>query len=147
MRFNSILVVCVGNICRSPTGAALLESKLPHIRIASAGVATEKSGLQGKPADMLAQQVALDFGLDLSNHRAQQLDQNLAQQFDLILVMEPEHINLVAEICPEARHKTLLFGQWGEGSIIDPFSQRREFFEKTYNLISKASCSWANRLS
>ncbi|MDF5612440.1 low molecular weight phosphotyrosine protein phosphatase, partial [Vibrio parahaemolyticus] len=48
--FSNILVVCVGNICRSPTGERLLQQLLPDKQISSAGIAVEKSRLTGKPA-------------------------------------------------------------------------------------------------
>ncbi|MGB2147778.1 MAG: low molecular weight phosphotyrosine protein phosphatase, partial [Vibrio toranzoniae] len=43
--FDKILVVCVGNICRSPTGERVLQQLLPNKNIASAGIAAEKSRL------------------------------------------------------------------------------------------------------
>ncbi|MBJ6973770.1 low molecular weight phosphotyrosine protein phosphatase, partial [Vibrio cholerae] len=56
--FNNILVVCVGNICRSPIGERLLKQQLPHKNIASAGLASEKSPLVGKSAGDMANQGA-----------------------------------------------------------------------------------------
>ena len=69
MMFDSILVVCVGNVCRSPTGERLLKEKLPQKKIASAGI----SALVGKPADAQAAEVARKHDLSLDNHQAQQL--------------------------------------------------------------------------
>lgn len=144
--FKSILVVCVGNICRSPVGEALLTQALPHIQISSAGLSAEKSGLNQHIADKFAQQVAIDRGLDIRSHRARQLTAEIASKSDLILVMEPEHIDTLAKIAPESVHKALLFGQWGIGAIPDPYQKDKEAFIITHQKLVDAAKSWINRL-
>ncbi|HIF9343127.1 TPA: low molecular weight phosphotyrosine protein phosphatase [Photobacterium damselae] len=146
--FNNILVVCVGNICRSPSGERILQTLLPNKNIVSAGVGAEKSGLVGKPADKMAAAVAEDHGYSLEGHRAQQLTADLARQFDLILVMERGHVDAVCSIVPEARGKTMLFGQWiGQQDIPDPYRQSREAFDHAYGLIEQAAEAWAKKLN
>ncbi len=98
--FNRILVVCMGNICRSPLGEASLKAIMPNKAVCSAGIATEPSGLIGQPADSMMQSVSANHGLELNEHKAQQLTQDLCDSNDLILVMEPAHIDLVASIAP-----------------------------------------------
>ncbi|MGL4220446.1 MAG: protein tyrosine phosphatase, partial [Shewanella sp.] len=73
--FEKILVVCVGNICRSPTGERLLQAHFPLRDISSAGI----SALVDKPADKLAYEVAFKHGLSLEKHCARQLTQALCQ--------------------------------------------------------------------
>ncbi|MGF1901250.1 low molecular weight phosphotyrosine protein phosphatase [Aliivibrio sifiae] len=145
--FNKILVVCVGNICRSPTGEYLLKTLLPNKIIDSAGVATEKSRLTGKPADVMAREVAADNGINLETHQARQLTSEICRGYDLILVMEAGHKEAVTKLAPEARSKTMLFGQWvGQQDIPDPYRQSREAFEHAYGLIDKAAREWAKKL-
>lgn len=145
--FNKILVVCVGNICRSPTGERVLQQLLPEKQIASAGIAAEKSGLIGKPADAMATELALENGVSLEGHQAQQLNSALCAQYDLILVMEKGHMEALTSIAPEARGKTMLFGQWlGQQDIPDPYRQSREAFEHAYQLIKKSADAWAKKL-
>ncbi|GIU02698.1 low molecular weight protein-tyrosine-phosphatase [Shewanella sp. KT0246] len=145
--FEKILVVCVGNICRSPTGEAALKKLLPTKIIASAGIASEKSGLVGKPADQMASSVALKAGLDITGHQSQQLTRELAQQFDLILVMEKGHVRAVTDMVPEARGKTMLFGHWeGQKDIPDPYRQSQEMFDIVMSQIDKSAASWARKL-
>ncbi|QUJ68198.1 low molecular weight phosphotyrosine protein phosphatase [Photobacterium sp. GJ3] len=145
--FNHILVVCVGNICRSPSGEALLKQLLPGKNIRSAGLSTEKSGLSGKSADRMATDIAAENGICLDGHQAQQLTADLCREFDLILVMEKGHLDVVASIAPEARGKTMLFGQWiGQQDIPDPYRMSREAYEHTYQLIDKAAHAWAQKL-
>jgi len=145
--FNKILVVCVGNICRSPTGEGVLKQLLPAKHIASAGIAAEKSGLVGKSADKTATELAAEHGVDIQAHQAQQLTSELCAQYDLILVMEKGHIEALTSIAPEARGKTMLFGQWlGQKDIPDPYRQSREAFEYAYQLIQQSAEAWAKKL-
>ncbi|PSW18610.1 protein tyrosine phosphatase [Photobacterium sanctipauli] len=141
--FNKILVVCVGNICRSPAGEYLLKSLLPNKHIASAGVAA----VVGKSADKTSALVAEEHGVSLEGHVARQLTSEICREYDLILVMEKGHIEAVTNIAAEARGKTMLFGQWiGQKDIPDPYRQSREAFDHAYELIDEAAKAWAKKL-
>ncbi len=145
--FNKILVVCVGNICRSPFGEYALKQRLPSKQIASAGIAAKKSGLVGKAADPMAVEVSEGLGINLSDHQSQQLTSSLCAQYDLILVMEKGHIEVLTEIAPEARGKTMLFGEWiGKKDIPDPYRQSKEAFDYAYQLIEQSADAWAKKL-
>lgn len=145
--FNKILVVCVGNICRSPFGEHALKQRLPSKQIASAGIGAKKSGLVGKPADPMAVEVSVGLGVDLSGHQSQQLTPSLCAQYDLILVMEKGHMEALTEIAPEARGKTMLFGEWiGRKDIPDPYRQSKEAFDYAYQLIEQSADAWAAKL-
>ena len=140
--FNSILVVCTGNICRSPMGERLLRQQLPGRQVTSAGI----FGLEGCPADAAAQAVAWRHGISLEGHVARKVTRSLLQKSDLILVMEPKHLRFIATMAPENRGKSLLFGQWLETKDIpDPYHKSRE--EYVFNQLGKASQEWARRLS
>jgi protein-tyrosine phosphatase len=142
MRFDSILVVCIGNICRSPTAERLLKQALPHKTISSAGI----SALAGHAADDTATAVADQNGVSLEGHVARQLTREMCQQHDLILVMEQKHMEAVSRIAPEVRGKTMLYGHWIKRDIPDPYRQSREAFEFTYDLLADATQAWAQRL-
>lgn len=146
--FERILVVCVGNICRSPVGEKLLQAYFPHKSIASAGIASERSRLVGKAADSMMIEVAAARGVDISNHRSQQLTPELCRQAELILVMEKGHIEQVRLISPESSGKVMLFGHWLEGNkdIPDPYRQSKEVFDYAYNLIDEAARKWQQKL-
>ncbi|MFV8908115.1 protein tyrosine phosphatase [Serratia fonticola] len=142
--FNSILVVCVGNICRSPTGERLLDKYLPNKKIASAGL----GALIGKSADATATEVAITHALSLNGHQAQQLTSAMCREYDLILVMEKKHIDAVCRIAPEVRGKTMLFGHWlDQREIADPYRQSREAFEFVYRLLDESAQKWAKAIS
>ncbi|WP_372882050.1 protein tyrosine phosphatase [Psychromonas sp.] len=142
--FKKILVVCVGNICRSPIGELLLQKHLPHLEVNSAGLAA----LVGRPADPNSIAVALKENIDLSQHVARKLTVEMIAEHDLILVMEREHINAVTNISPCAGGKTMLFAQWnGQQEIPDPYCQSKEAFELVYTLMSQSALKWAEKLS
>ncbi|ATA24712.1 protein tyrosine phosphatase [Brenneria goodwinii] len=142
--FDSILVVCVGNICRSPTGERLLKQALPGKKIASAGL----GALVDKSADATAAEVAAAHGLSLEGHSAQQLTSSLCRQYDLILVMEKGHIDAVGRIAPEVRGKTMLFGHWlNQQEIADPYRKSREAFEFVYSQLEQSAQKWVQALS
>ena len=141
--FNKILVVCVGNICRSPTGEALLKQLSPHCDVRSAGV----QALVGKPADEQAKSIARQHDVEMETHLARQLDAAMCHEADLILVMESSHIRAVEKICPTVRGKIMLFGQWlPNKEIADPYRKSDEMFALVYQQIEAAAKKWAEKL-
>ncbi|MBA5763781.1 low molecular weight phosphotyrosine protein phosphatase [Vibrio sp. 404] len=144
--FNRFLIVCSGNICRSPLAAELLSSILPGSDIRSSGTLAKKSELVGMPADPTMQAMAKELELDLSQHSAKQLTEDDCEWSDIILVMEPEHITKVSEISPRSRGKTFLLGQWGEGSINDPFQQSEVVYRASATQIKSACESWSKKV-
>ncbi|MGY8836806.1 MAG: low molecular weight protein-tyrosine-phosphatase [Enterobacterales bacterium] len=143
--FDSVLVVCAGNICRSPTGEYVLKQKLKgkNIKVSSAGL----TALEGKPADAKAQQIAQAHGINMDAHQGQQLTSSLVAQNSVILVMEERHLNDVHARYPEARGKTFLLGKWiNNAEIPDPYRQSQEAFEHVYTLIDSACSAWQKYL-
>ncbi|EKJ5234337.1 TPA: protein tyrosine phosphatase [Klebsiella pneumoniae] len=141
--FNSILVVCTGNICRSPIGERYLRQALPNKKIDSAGI----SALVGHSADDSAIRIAEKHGISLAGHKGRQFTSALGRQYDLILVMEKSHLEQIGRIAPEVRGKTLLFGQWlSQKEIPDPYRRSDEAFASVYKLIEQAGLRWVEKL-
>jgi len=140
---KSILVVCVGNICRSPTGERLLAAARPDLRIESAGIAA----LEGHEADKTMRAVARENGLSLEGHIARQFTADMAANFDLILALEKGHVRVITEKAPAASGKTMLFGQWLTApEIADPYRKSRDFYEIVYKQLIEASAGWVKKL-
>lgn len=141
--FDSILIVCTGNICRSPIGERFLRQALPNKRIDSAGT----GALVDHNADSSAIKIAALNGLSLEGHKGRQFTSSLARNYDLILVMEKSHIEQIGRVAPEARGKTMLFGQWiGQREIPDPYRKSEEAFASVYQLIEQAGLLWVKKL-
>ncbi|HGF5825389.1 TPA: protein tyrosine phosphatase [Klebsiella pneumoniae] len=141
--FNSILVVCTGNICRSPIGERILKQLLPTMQVDSAGTAA----LIDHNADNSAIKIAKKHGISLEGHQGKQFTAKLARNYDLILAMEKIHINQIEKIAPEARGKTMLFGHWLENrDIPDPYRKSDEAFASVFVLIQRSSQLWVEKL-
>ena len=141
--FDSILIVCTGNICRSPIGERYLRNLLPDKKLDSAGT----GALIEHAADDSAIKVAKNHGLSLEGHHSRQFTSSLGRQYDLTLAMEKSHIEQIGHIAPEARGKTMPFGHWLEQrDIPDPYRKSDEAFLSVYKLIEQAGKLWAQKL-
>ena len=141
--FDSILVICTGNICRSPIGERYLQQLLPEKRISSAGT----GALIDHEADISALKIANANGLCLDRHRSRQFTGALGREYDLILAMDKSHIEYIGRIAPELRGKTMLFGYWlSNKEIPDPYRKSEEAFASVYKLIVQAGQRWAEKL-
>ncbi|MCY1392742.1 Low molecular weight protein-tyrosine-phosphatase wzb [compost metagenome] len=146
MLIRRVLIVCIGNICRSPTAENLLRDALAHtsIEVSSAGL----GALVDKPIESTAQLVLEEHGHTPHEHKARQLNSQLISESDLILVMEQRHVDGVHKIAPEARGKVMLLGKWQDNrEISDPYRNGKPAFVHAYALIEEAVNAWAKRLA
>lgn len=91
-----VLMVCTGNICRSPMAASFLTQMLTNdlmhkVSVSSAGT----HAIYGYPAEPFACQAAEYFGCNLDEHRSQTLSKEMVKASDLVLVMEPRQIAMI----------------------------------------------------
>ncbi len=141
--FNRILVVCDGNICRSPTLAAMLKTLRPEKQLGSAGLV----GLEGHDMEATARQVARENGLECGEHVARKLTSEICANQDLILVMETRQKERLVKLFPEASGKVFLASHWnGKHNIPDPYKRGREAFERVYPMMQQAADIWASKL-
>jgi protein-tyrosine phosphatase len=142
-----VLMVCTGNICRSPTAEGVLRAKLAaaglasQVVVASAGTSGYHSG---EAPDPRAQRHALRRGYDLSGLRARRLVAEDFDRFDLILAMDRGHLDHLRVSAPEpgrARVQPLLayarrFADLGE--VPDPYYGPPQGFEQVLDLVEDA---------
>lgn len=144
--FRKVLVVCVGNICRSPTAEIVLRTTLE-----ASPVAVSSAGLQAlvdRPIDATAGALLRERGLDPTPHRARQLTPALLADADLVLVMERAHQARIAREVPQASGKVMLLGKWiGDREIPDPYRQQRPAFEHVLGLVDDSVAAWRRYLA
>ncbi len=136
-----ILVVCTGNICRSPTGEgvlrSLLEKECPRQKFEIDSAGTHDYHL-GEAPDRRAIAHAKKRGYDISGLRARQVAPEDFEKFDLVLAMDHGHLRILERMCPAgSRHKLRLFAAGEE--VPDPYYGGAEHFEEALDLIEKAA--------
>lgn len=140
----SVLMVCMGNICRSPTAEGVLRAKVAQagltrqVHIDSAGTHNYHPG---SPPDERSQAHALRRGYDLSPLRARQVSQD---DFDLILAMDWDNLALLQVDCPpQHAHKLKLLMEFanplGTPVVPDPYHGGEAQFEQVLDLVELAS--------
>lgn len=140
---SRVLIVCVGNICRSPLAERILGMRRPDLAVSSAGL----GALQGSAADPITRDVAAQKGIELEGHVARQFTPAMAIEQDLILAMEPGHRREIGVLVPQLLGRTMLFDHWtGANGIADPYRQSRNRHEAAFALILTAAEEWARRL-
>lgn len=142
MNIQNILVVCIGNICRSPMAEYLLKQQYPQLNIQSAGI----SGLTGHAADEKAILCMQRLGIDMQPHIAKKLNSNLIKQADLILVMSQNQQKHIEQTWPFAKGKTFRLGHWQSKNVSDPYQHDQTVFNETSQLIQDCIADWKKHI-
>ena len=141
-----ILVVCIGNICRSPMAEYMLQFKAQQRGIEAEIISAGIAACQGKPAHRYTNKVLNDYGMDASDHVAMQVNKDLVNWADLVLVMEHDHKRHLEKKYPSAKGKVFRLGEWMEKEIEDPNGKPLEEFEHAFKLMHYAADSWMNKI-
>lgn len=141
-----VLMVCMGNICRSPTAEGVLRHKLQQVGL-SERVTVESAGTHGyhigEPPDGRAVAHARRRGYDLSPLRARQVEPGDFERFDLILAMDDENLALLQARCPpphraKLRRLTEFACRYESPVVPDPYYCSADGFERVLDLVEDA---------
>ena len=149
----SVLVVCTGNICRSPTGEGVLRHLAAkrglgdRVRVASAGTHDYHVGDAPDPRTL---KHAAKRGYDFSAQRAAQVRDQDFSDFDYILAMDRGHLRILRGLQPAgSKAKLGLFleasGQWKGEDVPDPYYGGAEDFERVLDMVEEAAGRWLDR--
>ncbi|HEC04603.1 MAG TPA: low molecular weight phosphotyrosine protein phosphatase [Thiothrix sp.] len=143
----SVLMVCMGNICRSPTAQAVFE-KVVERRGLSDQITIDSAGTHayhvGEQPDRRSQSVALDRGIDMSAQRARQVEASDFDRFDYVLAMDKSNYNDLKRLASPAQRKKLhLFldfaKDWDVAEVPDPYYGGSHGFERVLDMVESAS--------
>ena len=141
--FDKILVVCIGNICRSPSAEKILQQLLPDKNITSAGI----GALVDHEIEKSAAQLLVTHNYNSDNRKARQVSTDIINQAELILVMEKKHQQVLMQKYPAASGKVMLLGKWhNEEEIADPYRKSITAFEHAFTQIEKNCQAWVQKL-
>ena len=143
MKKISVLMVCTANICRSPIAHGLLRHLLKLkglnglVAVDSAGTHVFEKGLS---PDVRAQQVARQYGVELSDLRSRKIRPKDFLTYDYILAMDHENFQILQERCPEEYvHKISMIMEFSPDSgvieVPDPYFGNIAGFERVFSML------------
>jgi protein-tyrosine phosphatase len=148
---TKVLMVCLGNICRSPLAEGILQSKVntDAVFVDSAGTAGYHVG---NPPDPRSVAVAQKHGLDISLQKCRRFSQTDFKEFDLIYVMDRSNFSDIASLAQnhqEAEKVKLLLSEVSVGiqEVPDPYHGGEQGFEDVYQMIDLACEAIAKKLN
>lgn len=148
---TKVLMVCLGNICRSPLAEGILQSKVnpDAVFVDSAGTAGYHVG---NPPDPRSVAVAQKHGLDISFQKCRRFSQADFKEFDFIYVMDRSNFSDIASLAQnhqEAAKVKLLLSEVNVGiqEVPDPYHGGEQGFEDVYQMIDLACEAIAKKLN
>ncbi len=139
---HKILMVCTGNICRSPMAEGVLKSMLPEnmkkiIEVSSAGT----NALDGNQAEPNAIQAMQEFGIDITEHIASSINKKRIGEADFIFVMEQRHKVIIDSGYDIEESKIYLLSEFNQDKnldeIFDPYGESLEVYRDCASIISE----------
>lgn len=143
----SVMFVCLGNICRSPTAHGVFQQRVEDARLADQ-ITVASSGTSayhiGEPPDSRSQQAAEQRGYDLSWIQAQQVSLDDLESYDYILAMDRSNLSALKQLAPASHHNKLrLFLSFDQQQPIqevpDPYYGGVSGFDNVLDLIEGAA--------
>jgi protein-tyrosine phosphatase len=147
MKKISVLFVCMGNICRSPTAHGVFERMVRDAGLAAL-IEVDSAGTHayhiGKSPDPRSQETALGRGIDLSGQRARKAAREDFERFDYVIAMDRDNLDNLLTIAPEAHraklHLLLDFApELGVREVPDPYYGGSGGFDRVFDLVTAAA--------
>ena len=142
-----LMVVCTGNICRSPMAEAVLRHQVQQRGLAAR---VDSSGLEapiGRRAHRYARQVNEERGIPIDEDKRSILSTSAGlQQSTLILVMENHHRHQILHRYSAVGGKTFLLGHWQGIEIADPIRSPLSAFYEVYDQVEAGCTAWLDHL-
>lgn len=147
---TKVLMVCLGNICRSPLAEGLLQSKVDPEKVVVDSAGTGGYHIGNRP-DERSIAVALKYGLDITQQRCRKLKAQDLETFDIIYAMDKSNYRNIVALAENAHDITkvkLLLEEvdLGAREVPDPYYGGEDGFENIYKLIDQACEAIAQRL-
>ncbi|CCV04380.1 Low molecular weight phosphotyrosine protein phosphatase [Mesorhizobium metallidurans STM 2683] len=148
---NSILFVCLGNICRSPLAEGVFRAVLAERGLEILLDSAATSGWEvGSAPDPRSVAIADRHGIDISGQKARKVTVEDFHRFDLILGMDRSNVRNLRALAPAAlRDRVHLFLEFADGKardVPDPYYDGPDAFASVYRMIREASETLASRL-
>ncbi len=143
----SVLFICMGNICRSPTAEGVFRHLVEQQGLAEK-ILIDSAGTHnyhiGEPPDARSQAAAARRGYDLSGLRARQVVRDDFRAFDYVLAMDETNLSLLRQQCPDdCRDRLKLFLDFAEDGAVrevpDPYYGGAQGFEVVLDLVEHAA--------
>ncbi len=141
-----ILMICAGNMCRSPFAEFYLRKKLEEAAVEGECFSRGLMMMQGKKVPDLGLQIGLEFGVDMKEHTSQML---LAPDMDragLVMVMEQgQRLHLMQKRAEHVGKVMLLSQPCGGKNIDDPMQRSEDTYRRVYGEIVACVDAWMKR--
>ena len=141
----SVLFVCMGNICRSPTAEAVFRNYVENAGL-SEFIVIDSAGTHdyhiGHAPDLRSQQAAAQRGYDMSSLRGRQVEGTDFDRFDYVLAMDKANIAILQYLAPRKKHPQLFLDyarHHSECEVPDPYYGGEQGFEHVLDMVEDAA--------
>jgi protein-tyrosine phosphatase len=143
----SVLFICMGNICRSPTAEAVFRHYVENAGL-SERISIDSAGTHdyhiGDPPDNRAQRTAQQRGYDMSKLRGRQVEEGDFRRFDYVLAMDETNLSILQRITPpDSETRARLFLEYArhhaEREVPDPYYGGEDGFERVLDMVEDAA--------